>query len=126
MLKKTITYIDYNDNERTEDFYFNLTEAEAAEMEMSINGGLTAMIRRIIAAQDNATIVKVFKELILKAYGVKSLDGRRFEKSDELSKEFEQTPAYTKLFMELSSDSKKAADFFNGILPKAKAGNQAK
>ena len=121
MLKKTITYTDYNENERTEDFYFNLTEAEIEEMEMSINGGLTSMIQRIVASQDNATIIKIFKDIILKSYGVKSLDGRRFEKSEQISREFEQTPAYSELFVELTRDAKKAADFFNAIIPKQKS-----
>lgn len=120
MIKKVISYIDFNGNERKEEFYFHLSEAEAAEMELSVNGGLTAMIQRIVSAQDNSTIIKIFKELILKSYGVKSLDGRTFEKSEKISKEFEQTPAYNELFLELSRDSKKAADFFNGVIEKPK------
>ena len=88
MLKKTITYTDYNGVERKEDFYFNLTKAEIMEMEMSISGGLTEMINRIVAAQDAPAIIKIFKELVLKAYGVKSPDGKRFIKSDELATEF--------------------------------------
>ena len=120
MIKKVIGYIDFNGNERKEEFYFHLSEAEAAEMELSVNGGLTAMIQRIVSAQDNSTIIKIFKELILKSYGVKSLDGRTFEKSEKISKEFEQTPAYNELFLELSRDSKKAADFFNGVIEKPK------
>ena len=86
MLKKTITYKDYNGVERTEDFYFNLSKAEAMEMELSITGGLTEMIRKIVAAQDTPTIIATFKQIILKAYGEKSPDGRRFIKSEELSK----------------------------------------
>ena len=81
MLKKTITYVDYNGSERTEDFYFNLTKAEIMEMELSTTGGLSEMIARIVAAQDAPAIIKVFKELILKAYGQKSADGKRFVKS---------------------------------------------
>ena len=88
MLKKTITYEDYNGVERKEDFYFNLTEAEVMEMELSTKGGLTEMINRIVAAQDATAIVKIFKDLILKAYGVKSPDGKRFIKSQELRDEF--------------------------------------
>lgn len=119
MLKKTITYTDYNGVERTEDFYFNLTKAEAMEWEMSVNGGLTAMVQRITAAQDAPTIVKLFKELILKAYGEKSLDGKRFIKSKELSEAFAQTEAYSQLFMELAFDAEAAAAFVNGITPAA-------
>lgn len=117
MLKKTITYTDYNNVERTEDFYFNLTKAEVMEMEMSTSGGLAEMITRIVAAQDVPSIIKVFKDLVLKAYGVKSADGRRFMKSSELSDEFAQTEAYSVLFMELATDDKAAAAFINGIVP---------
>lgn len=117
MLKKAITYIDYNGVERTETFYFNLTKAEVMEMEMSTSGGLTEMIEKIVAAKDAPSIIKVFKDLILKAYGEKSLDGKRFIKSDELSTAFSQTEAYSQLFMELSMNDKAAAEFVNGIMP---------
>lgn len=129
MLKKTITYTDYNGVERTEDHYFNLTEAEIMEMELSITGGLAEMIQRIVAAQDAPAIIKTFKELILKAYGEKSPDGRRFVKEDvngyPLYKYFEQTEAYSKLFMELSTNDKAAADFVNGVIPAPKNKNVA-
>lgn len=117
MLKKTITYTDFNGVDRTEDFYFNLTEAELTEMELSINGGLSDYIQKIISAQDAPSIINVFKDLLLKAYGEKSLDGRRFVKNQEIRDAFEQTPAYSQLFMELATDDKKAAEFINGIVP---------
>lgn len=117
MLKKTITYKDYNGGERTEDFYFNLSKAEIMEMEMGTSGGFAEMINRIVAAQDTASIVKIFKDIILRAYGVKSPDGKRFIKSRELSEEFAQTEAYSNLFMELATDADAAAKFINGIVP---------
>lgn len=117
MLKKTITYVDYNGSERTEDFYFNLTKAEIMEMELSTTGGLSEMISRIVAAQDAPAIIKVFKELVLKAYGQKSADGKRFVKSAALSEEFAQTEAYSILFMELATDADAAAKFVNEIVP---------
>lgn len=117
MLKKTITYTDYNDNRRTEEFYFNLTKAEIAEMELSTVGGLTQMLRGMISAQDMPAIVKFVKELILKSYGKKSPDGKRFIKSPEISEEFMQTEAYSILFMELSTDADATSDFVNGIIP---------
>lgn len=117
MLKKTITYKDYNGGERTEDFYFNLSKAEIMEMEMGTSGGFVEMINRVVAAQDTASIVKIFKDIILKAYGVKSPDGKRFIKSKELSEEFAQTEAYSNLFMELATDADAAAAFINGIVP---------
>lgn len=118
MLKKTITYIDYNGTERTEDFYFNLSKAEAMEMEMGTTGGMTETINRIIAAQDSPSIIKIFKDFILKAYGEKSLDGKRFIKSKEISEAFSQTEAYSQLFMELATNADAAAAFINGIVPK--------
>lgn len=117
MLKKTITYTDYNGIERTEDFFFNLTKAEIMEMEMSTTGGLAEMIQRVVQAQDTPAIIKVFKDLVLKAYGVKSPDGKGFRKTDELRQEFEWNPAYSVLFMELALDADKAAEFVNGIVP---------
>ena len=117
MLKKTFTYTDYNGVERTEDHYFNLNKAEVMEMEMSTKGGLAEMIQRIIAAQDAPAIIKVFKDLIRKAYGVKSADGKRFIKSEEIWAEFEQTEAYSMLFMELATDADAASKFINAIVP---------
>ena len=117
MLKKSIKYTGGNGVERSEDFYFNLAKAELMEMEMSTAGGLAEMITKIVAAQDQPAIIKLFKELILKAYGEKSADGKRFIKSDELAAAFSQTEAYSELFMELSTDSDKAAEFVNKIIP---------
>ena len=119
MLKKTITYTDYNGITRTEDFYFNLTKAEIMEMQLSTNGGLDVMIKKIIDSQDAPSIVKIFKELILKAYGEKSDDGKRFVKSKEISEGFAQTEAYSQLFMELATDTDAASKFVNGIVPAA-------
>lgn len=117
MFKKTITYIDFNGNERTEDFYFHLSKAELAEMDLSKAGGFQAYIERIIAAEDRETMVAIFKDIILKTYGEKDETGKRFIKSDELSTAFSQTPAYSELFMELVSDSDAAAAFINGVVP---------
>ena len=117
MLKKTVTYTDYNGSERTEDFYFNLTKAEIMEMEMSTSGGLAEMITKIVATKDAPAIIKIFKELILKAYGEKSPDGKRFIKSEEISTAFSQTEAYSQLFMELATDADAASTFVNGIVP---------
>lgn len=117
MLKKTITYMDYNGTERTEDFYFNLTQAEVMEMEMSVNGGIAEMIQRVVAAKDGATIINIFKDVIKRSYGKKSLDGRKFEKSEEIWSEFERTEAYSILFMELATNADEAAKFIEGIIP---------
>ena len=119
MLKKTITYHDYNDVERTEDFYFNLSKAEIMEMEMGTTGGLAEMINKIVQTQDAPAIIKVFKDLILKAYGERSADGKRFEKKNgALAEAFAETEAYSQLFMELATDADAAARFVNGIIPR--------
>lgn len=125
MLKRTITYTDYNGVERTEDFYFNLTQAELMEMELSTTGGLTETIDKIVKSQDAPAIIKVFKDLVLKAYGEKSADGKRFVKSDEIATAFAQTEAYSILFMELATNDKKAAEFVNGIVPAVKKDTKA-
>ena len=117
MLKKTIEYTDYNGTVRKEDFYFNINEAELAELELGIAGGMSDMLTRIINSREDTEIVKVFKELILKAYGEKSPDGKYFEKSEEISKKFTSTEAYSKLFMELATNSDAAAKFVKAILP---------
>lgn len=117
MIKKTITYDDYNGVERTENFYFNLTEAEIMEMELGTTGGLSTMMTEIVAAKDTPTIISLFKDLILKSYGEKSPDGKRFIKSPELANGFAQTEAYSQLFMELATETEKAIAFTNGIMP---------
>lgn len=118
MLKKTITYTDYNDNVRTETFYFNLNKAELADMEYSESGGLSKLIEKITETQDHPTIMRIFKMLLLRAYGEKSPDGKRFVKSEEISKAFSETEAYVQLYMELATDAKAAADFFADLMPK--------
>ena len=123
MLKKTIKYKDYDGNEREEDFYFNLKKSELLELQVGTPGGLSQYIQKLVSEQDMPKLMDLFKKIIKCAYGVKSADGRRFEKSDELYKEFEETEAYSELFMEISQDSNKAAAFFNGIIPAELANN---
>lgn len=118
MIKKTITFTDYNGNQRTKDYYFNLTKAEIYEMQLSVNGSFTAYIQKIIESEDSASIVAVFKELLLKSYGEKSLDGEFFMKNDELREKFACSEAYSILFTELATDDVAAANFINGVVPK--------
>lgn len=117
MLKKTFKFVDYNGNPRTEDHYFNLTQAEVTELELSVDGGLTAMINRVVQAQNGRQIIDTMKDIILKSYGVKSPDGRRFIKNQEVRDAFVQTEAYSQLFMELATNAKAASDFVAGIIP---------
>lgn len=122
MLKKTITYTDYNGDEVTEDFRFNLTKAEVAKLEITTPGGIEKYIQKISSERNGKLIMDIFESIILGAYGEISLDGKRFIKVDEngrrLSDKFFQTEAYSILFMELITDSDKAADFIKGVLPK--------
>lgn len=121
MITKTIKYTDYNGVEREEKFLFNLSKAELMEMEMGTTGGLAEMITKIVETQDAPSIIKIFKDLVLKAYGEKSADGKRFMKVDKdgtpLSIGFSQTEAYSQLFMELATDADAAAKFIQGIIP---------
>ena len=117
MLKETITYTDFNDVERTEDFYFHFSKAELTEMEIGTVGGFTDMVKKVINAKDQPALVKIFKDFVLKAYGEKSPDGKRFIKSEELSTAFSQTNAYSQLFMKLATNSDAAAKFINGVVP---------
>lgn len=121
MLKKSIKYTDYNGVEREEPFFFHLSKAEIMEMEMGTAGGLAEMIQSIIDSNNTPEIIKIFKEIILKAYGEKSLDGKRFTKVNDagvpLSIGFSQTEAYSELFMELATDADAAAKFIQGVIP---------
>lgn len=116
MLKKTITYTDYNGNERTKDFYFNLNKAEIMRMEMSTRGGMAERIQRIVEAQDVPTLMEIFEDLIKKSYGVKTAEGGFTKRQEDLDA-FMATEAYSELYMELITDADAAANFINGIIP---------
>lgn len=117
MIVKTITYTDYNGNQRTEDFYFHLSKAEVAEMELSVPGGLANYLKKIVADQDVPKIIEAFKQIILKSYGVKSEDGKKFIKNQEVLNEFIQSEAYSELFIELLKNAEMATSFINGVIP---------
>ncbi len=128
MISKTVKYTDFNGVEREETHWFHLSEAELMELEMSTTGGLAEMIQNIVTAQDAPAIIKIFKDLVLKAYGKRSPDGVRFMKKDNgriLADEFAETEAYSMIFMELATDADAAAKFVNGIMP-AKVAEKAK
>ncbi len=117
MLKKQIKYTDYNGVKRDETFYFNLSKVEVTEIEMSVSGGWVQWVEKIVETQSEPELIAIFKDIIFKAYGEKSPDGRRFIKSEELSKAFSETEAFVELFMELATKADAAAAFFNGIVP---------
>lgn len=117
MLKKTIKYTDYNDNEIVEDFYFHLSKAELVEMEVAEKEGLGETLQKIVEEDDRHKIVEYFKKIILLSYGKKSEDGRRFIKSQEIRDDFTQTDAYSELFIELATDANAASSFIKGVMP---------
>lgn len=117
MIKETITYTDYNGEEHTEDFYFNLSEVELTRMNLSVEGGYGEFIQRIVADKNAMEISNIMEKFILDSYGIKSDDGKRFIKSKELSEEFSQTAAYSQLYMKLMTNDEAAAAFVNGIIP---------
>jgi hypothetical protein len=117
VLKKTIQYTDFNGEEVREDFLFHLSKAELVELEASHEGGLSASMQRIVEANDTKSIVAEFKKIILQSLGMKSMDGRRFIKSQQMREEFESSEAYSALFMELVTDTDAAVEFMNGIIP---------
>nr|DAR15015.1 MAG TPA: hypothetical protein [Caudoviricetes sp.] len=125
MLKKTITYTDYDGNSRTEDFWFNLSKAEIIRLEFSESGGMEKLLNKMIAEQDSKKLMNMFETLILTAYGEKSGDGKRFIKSEELSTAFKQTEAYSELIVELLSDEKAASEFVNKVMPQIPTENRA-
>ena len=119
MLEKTYTFTDYKGNERTETYNFNLTEAELTMLQMSHAGGMKDYLEKISKAQNGPEIMNKFREIIHMSYGEISDDGRRFIKNEELITAFEQTEAYSMLFMELCTNAEAASAFVNGIMPPA-------
>jgi len=117
MIKKTVTFTDFDGNKRTEDFYFHLTEQELTEWELSVDGGLSGVLTRIVNSQDTKTLIGIFKDLLIKSYGVKTPDGRGFVKNKEVLNNFTCTQAFSDIYMELATDDKAAAEFVNGVMP---------
>lgn len=126
MLKKTITYTDFNDNQVTEDFYFNLTKMELIELDFAEKGELSDKLKEIVAKEDHRGILQMFKALVMKSYGVRSEDGKRFIKSQELADAFMQTDAFSELFVELMTGEQAAIDFFNAVMPASVRNSGAK
>lgn len=124
MLTKRITYVDYNGNERTENFEFNLNRVEALDFALSIDGDLTEYVRKSVEEDNKAALIKMVKDIVLRSYGKKSEDGRRFMKSDEITRSFIETEAYSVLMTELISDSGESAKFINGVLEEIKANKE--
>lgn len=118
MVKETIKYIGFDDQEREEDFYFNLNKTELMEAELSVPGGLSVAFEKAMKAKNVAAVVFMFRDLLWRAYGEKTADGRGFHKSPQLTQAFVETPAYDKLFMELVTSEDKARVFLDNLMPK--------
>lgn len=121
MLKKTITYADYDGMERTEDFWFNLSKTELTKLDAELPGGVLGVLRKIIDKKDRKALVDFIETLILRSYGEKTLDGKRFVKTPDMAEEFMQTPAYDELFMSILSDTDSQTSFINGVIPQSMA-----
>lgn len=121
MFVKTVTYTDFDGNVRTEDFLFNFTKQEIAEMELTTDGGMAKMIERITKAKSQKELIQLFKKLVLDAYGQKSDDGKHFVKNDKIREDFASTQAFSDIYMELVTNADKASEFFNAIVPKEKS-----
>lgn len=122
MLKREITYEDFNGNTVTDVFYFNISKPELIELDVEVKQGLAEWLKQIVETEDRKAIIDQFKKLVLLAYGQKSADGKSFFKTDQLREDFSHTAAYQTLFMELASDADKAADFMKAVLPRDMVG----
>lgn len=123
MLKKTITYTDYNGKEQTEDCYFHLNRVELMDIALDlpddiVDSSADGEVRaHLIDKLGNKGMFEFIKTVVTKSYGVKSTDGRRFIKSAELSDEFTQTPMFDKIMTEFATDDKAAANFIKAVIP---------
>lgn len=117
MLKRNITFTNFDGESKTKTFYFNLTKTELLELESSAEGGLAASLQSIVDSKNAATLISEFKKIIMMAYGERSEDGDRFTKSAALSEQFSQTAAFDQLFMDLAQDDQLASDFILGVMP---------
>lgn len=120
MIRKTVKYTDFDDNEVTETFEFNLTKAELTELNFLEDGSDLATVLGAMA--DGSTnvrqVLEILKDILTKAVGKKSDDGKLFEKNDRIRAELFATNAYSELLYELIDSPQKAADFMTGLLPK--------
>lgn len=117
MVKEIIKYTDFNGNECEEVAYFNLTKSECAKLQLGMKEGLSNYIKEVVESNNNKAMVELFEKIVLDSYGVKSEDGKRFVKSEELKTEFSQSAAYDELFFTLATDGDKAKQFIEGVIP---------
>jgi hypothetical protein len=115
MLKKTVKYTDFDNVERTDTLYFNLTQAELLEIEIHTPGGMEKTIKNAVSDEKSDKIFDIMKELIMKSYGEKNSDGK-FIKTAAISEAFSHTECYSTLLFDVLETSEKAANFFNAII----------
>ena len=118
MLKKTISYTNYNGQQRVRDLYFNLNKYEFTQMLVGEdNVPFQDYLQQLVDTRDASQMVRVIKDILLLAYGIKSSDGERFEKSDQLRKEFEESAAFSECYIQLAQDNAELLKFVWGIMP---------
>lgn len=122
MLKKVVTYTDFNGDSRTEALYFHLSQTELMKLNFE-TGGVKDLLVEMVSKHDIAGITNLFDRLIRMSYGKKSQDGRNFVKRPEFTEDFVSTPAYDQIYMECISDENKAMEFMNGIMPEGVQAN---
>ena len=117
MLRKEVEYKDFDGNDRKDVLWFLLNEVEITEMDLETSGGLVKYMESIIDTNDVNQLITIFKDLLIRSYGERSMDGKHFYKDDKIRNEFVSSAAYPVLYMEMVSDADKAVEFINGIVP---------
>lgn len=131
MIKRTVTYEDFNGVTHTEDLYFNLTKTEMSKIvleeakfdpdgnqdEESMNA-FSDRLREIGRSGDGKKIIDMFEWLLKISYGEKSEDGRRFVKNDEVYEDWRYSASYDQFWQDLMlSETGDMVEFINGIIP---------
>lgn len=116
MIKKTVTFTNYNDQEVTKSYYFNIDKLEAAELELEY-GDLIETVEELLESSDGKKVYGIFKEIILNAVGQKSADGNSFIKNQQIRDEFAGSPALGEIIMDMFKNPEAAGPFLEGMLP---------
>lgn len=117
MLKKEVSYVDYDGNKVTETLYFNMTKTEIAAMQVRMDGKFIDYLQDLVKGNKIERLFHIFKDIVLDSYGKKSDDGRRFVKSKELRDDFEASIPFDNMMMEMLQDPDKQSQFVRAILP---------
>lgn len=117
MLKKQVTYKDYDGNDKTTTLYFHLNKFEWLELETYTKGGLIENLKHAIETGNAKKTIDILKKIILRSYGEKDPETGSFEKSDDIAIRFSKTDAFSELFYELAYNEEAAQSFFMGLIP---------